>query len=137
MKRLIQTILATGAVVFVAAVSSANAQVLETIRFSTTFPFTVGNKTFPAGNYSVRPLEGQLDVMEISNGTSTSVLRCESSRFTAGWNEGPGHVHEAWQRVRADDHLGFGGTVGGDGAPTENGIYPTPRPLEVVSVAQE
>ena len=72
MKRLIQTILATGAVVFVAAGSSANAQVLETIRFSTTFPFTVGNKTFPAGNYSVRQLEGQVEVMEISNGTSAS-----------------------------------------------------------------
>jgi len=79
MKRLIQTILATGAVVFVAAVSSANAQVLETIRFSTTFPFTVGNKTFPAGNYSVRPLEGQVDVMEISNGTSASYFAVNSA----------------------------------------------------------
>ena len=72
MKRLIQTILATGAVVLLAGASSANAQVLETIRFSTTFPFTVGNKTLPAGNYRVRPLEGATDVMEISNGTSAT-----------------------------------------------------------------
>src|SRR5262245_32417011 len=72
MKRLIQTILATGAVVLIAGASSARAQVLETIKFSTTFPFTVGNKSFPAGNYTVRPLEGALDVMEISNGTSTT-----------------------------------------------------------------
>ena len=70
MKRFIQTILATGAVVLLSGASSANAQVLETIRFSTTFPFTVGNKTLPAGNYTVRPLEGQMDVMEISNGRS-------------------------------------------------------------------
>jgi hypothetical protein len=72
MKRLIQTVLATGAVVFIAGVSAAHAQVLETMKFSTTFPFTVGHKSFPAGNYTVRPLEGALDVMEISNGTSTT-----------------------------------------------------------------
>src|SRR5262245_56313097 len=72
MKRLIQTILATGAVVLIAGASAAQAQVLETIKFSTTFPFTVGNKSLPAGNYTVRPMEGALDVMEISNGTSTT-----------------------------------------------------------------
>jgi hypothetical protein len=72
MKRLIQTILATGAVVLIAGASSANAQVTESIKFSTTFPFTVGNKTFQPGNYTVRPLEGQMDVMEISNGHSAT-----------------------------------------------------------------
>lgn len=72
MNRLVQTVLATGAVVFIAGVSAANAQVLETVKFSTTFPFTVGNKSLPAGNYTIRPLEGAVDVMEISNGTSTT-----------------------------------------------------------------
>ena len=72
MKRLIQTVLAAGAVVFIAGASVAQAQVLETIKFSTTFPFTVGNKSLPAGNYTVRPMEGALDIMEISNGISTT-----------------------------------------------------------------
>jgi hypothetical protein len=70
MKRLIQTILVIGAVMVIAGASSAYAQVTEAIKFSTTFPFTVGNKTFQPGNYTVRPLEGQMDVMEISDGNS-------------------------------------------------------------------
>jgi hypothetical protein len=52
MKRLIQTILATGAVMLIAGASSANAQVSESIKFSTSFPFTVGTKTFQPGNYT-------------------------------------------------------------------------------------
>ena len=79
MKRLIQTILATEAVMLIAGASSANAQVTEPIKFSTTFPFTVGNRTFQPGNYTVRPLEGQMDVLEISDGNSAMYFAVNSA----------------------------------------------------------
>jgi hypothetical protein len=71
MKRFAKTVVLAGILGVTAGVAAANAQVTEPMRFKTTFPFTVGNKTFPAGSYTVRPLEGAMDVMEISNGSST------------------------------------------------------------------
>jgi hypothetical protein len=47
----------------------ASAQVDEPIKFKTTFPFTAGQTQFPAGSYTVRPLEIGNGVMEISNGS--------------------------------------------------------------------
>ena len=36
-------------------VAPASAQILEEVTFTTSFPFTVGQKTLPAGTYTVRP----------------------------------------------------------------------------------
>ncbi len=56
----------------VLAVGTAQAQVTEPIRFTTSFPFSVGALTLPAGTYTVRPLDGMIGVMSISNGRRTA-----------------------------------------------------------------
>ena len=54
------------------AVGTAQAQVTEPIRFTTSFPFSVGAIMLPAGTYTVRPLDGMIGVMSISNGRRTA-----------------------------------------------------------------
>jgi hypothetical protein len=47
----------------------------DRVAFTTTFPFTVGNATLPAGKYTVRSLEDETSVMEVSGvNTPTSVM---------------------------------------------------------------
>jgi hypothetical protein len=46
---------------------SAGIQIINRVTFSTTFPFTVGNTKFPAGSYSIRPLDDDSEIMEISS----------------------------------------------------------------------
>jgi hypothetical protein len=41
------------------------AQVSSTQTFKTTFPFTAGNTTFPAGSYEVRPMSGESGVVQV------------------------------------------------------------------------
>jgi hypothetical protein len=41
------------------------AQVSSTQTFKTTFAFTAGNTTFPAGSYEVRPVEGETGVVQV------------------------------------------------------------------------
>jgi hypothetical protein len=45
----------------------AGVQIINRITFSTTFPFTAGNTKFPAGSYSIRPLDDDSEIMEISS----------------------------------------------------------------------
>ncbi|MCI0662563.1 MAG: hypothetical protein L0220_15965 [Acidobacteria bacterium] len=47
--------------------AGAIAQITNRINFSTTFPFTVGNTKLPAGSYTIRPIENEEGVMEISS----------------------------------------------------------------------
>ncbi len=53
------------------AVGTARAQVTEPIKFTASFPFSVGAVTLPAGSYTVRPLDDMLGMMSISNGNRT------------------------------------------------------------------
>jgi hypothetical protein len=55
-------------------VTQAHAQVTETMRFQTTFPFTVGEITYPAGTYTIRPANDQANIMEISSGTKATIF---------------------------------------------------------------
>jgi hypothetical protein len=57
MKTLIRSALLAGGLAVVAGVSPASAQIYEGITFTTTFPFSVGQKTLPAGKYTVRPAQ--------------------------------------------------------------------------------
>jgi hypothetical protein len=58
--------------------TAASAQVTETMQFKTTFPFTVGNTTFPAGSFTVKPADdGDNTVLEISSGKTVALLEVE------------------------------------------------------------
>jgi hypothetical protein len=55
--------------------TAASAQMTERMQFKTTFPFTAGNTTYPAGTFSVKPADdADNTVLEISNGTTTTLL---------------------------------------------------------------
>ena len=72
MKSLFRSALvATGLVI--ASAGAANAQLVYPMKFSTTFPFMVGQTSLPAGDYTVTPLENDHDMMQLTNG-HTSVL---------------------------------------------------------------
>ena len=64
--------IATGILVL-AGVQSASAQITNAVEFTTTFPFTVGQATVPAGSYTIRPDDDNPAVFELT-GSHESVL---------------------------------------------------------------
>jgi hypothetical protein len=42
-------------------------QISNRVTFKTTFPFTVGNTKFPAGSYSIEPMDDNREMMEITS----------------------------------------------------------------------
>ena len=64
--------IATGILVL-AGVHNASAQIVYPVEFTTSFPFTVGNTTVPAGNYTIRPDDDNPAVMELT-GMHAAVL---------------------------------------------------------------
>jgi hypothetical protein len=73
MKKSIGGIAFTAVLVAVLGASRAQAQIVEPLKFTTTFSFMAGPTLFPAGSYTIRPLGDGTDVVEIANvnGTST------------------------------------------------------------------
>ncbi len=60
-----------------ASAGAANAQLVSTMKFTTSFPFMVGNRSMPAGAYTVTPLESDHSLMEITNGHTSVFLLTE------------------------------------------------------------
>jgi hypothetical protein len=56
-----------------AGVQNASAQVTDPVEFTTSFPFTVGNTTVPAGSSTIRPNVDTPAIFELT-GAHTSVL---------------------------------------------------------------
>jgi hypothetical protein len=69
MKGLMATALAMTGLIGVVAVSTVHAQLVERLRFTTSFPFTIGNTNFPAGSYLIGPADDNNDgVLRVSGG---------------------------------------------------------------------
>jgi len=64
--------MAAGILVF-AGVQNASAQIVYPVEFTTSFPFTVGNASVPAGSYTIRPDDDNPAILELT-GAHTSVL---------------------------------------------------------------
>jgi hypothetical protein len=62
-RRPLLTLILLGSIVPV----TAGIQIINRVTFSTTFPFTAGNTKLPAGSYSIRPLDDDSEIMEISS----------------------------------------------------------------------
>jgi hypothetical protein len=73
MKSVIHRVMLFTAAATVSGVSLAHAQVTDPVEFTTSFPFTVGNTTMPAGSYEIR--------RDTDNGT---VYRIQSSKKHIG-----------------------------------------------------
>ena len=66
MKSLIRTIGMASGIVLLAGVQHAGAQIIDTVDFTTTFPFTVGTATMPAGSYTIRADDDNPNVLLLS-----------------------------------------------------------------------
>jgi hypothetical protein len=71
-------LIAAGLTVFSAGAVSA--QMSDTMKFTTTFPFMVGHQMLPAGSYTVTPLEIDHSLMKISNGHQGVLLLTEQDK---------------------------------------------------------
>jgi hypothetical protein len=54
-----------GGILLLAGVHNASAQVTDAVKFKTSFPFTVGNATMPAGSYMIRPDDSDPLVLQL------------------------------------------------------------------------
>jgi hypothetical protein len=72
-------VLAALAAALVLAVSSpARAQLADTLKFQTPFPFMVGRTAMPAGTYTITPLPGDNSLLRLSNGQSSVLVFTEN-----------------------------------------------------------
>src|SRR5262245_30259449 len=76
MKTLVRTTLLAAGLSIVSA-AAVSAQISDTMKFTTTFPFTVEGRTMPAGSYTITPLELDRSLMEISNGRTAVLMLTE------------------------------------------------------------
>jgi hypothetical protein len=73
MTSLVRSISIAGGILLLAGVQKASAQIIDPVEFTTSFPFTVGNSTVPAGRYTLRPDDDNAGIFELT-GAKTSVL---------------------------------------------------------------
>jgi hypothetical protein len=73
MKSLVRSIGIAGGILMLASIQDASAQIFDTVEFTTSFPFTVGNTTVPAGSYTIRPDDDNPAILELM-GAHASVL---------------------------------------------------------------
>jgi hypothetical protein len=71
------SVLAAGLVVL-AGVTNASAQIEGEIEFTTSFAFTVGNTTVPAGSYTINRVDEDPQVLELRGGRASVLFRTES-----------------------------------------------------------
>jgi hypothetical protein len=62
----------------IASAGTASAQLTTTMKFTTTFPFMVGQRSMPAGAYTVTPLEGDHALLELRSGRSAVLMLTEN-----------------------------------------------------------
>jgi hypothetical protein len=68
----------------IASAGTANAQLATTMKFTTTFPFMVGQRSMPAGSYTVTPLGGDHALLELRSGHSAVMMLTEKDSPAAG-----------------------------------------------------
>jgi hypothetical protein len=73
MKSLVRSMGLAGGILVLAGVQNASAQVTDPVEFTTSFPFTVGYGTMPAGSYTIRPDDDNQEIFELT-GAQGSVL---------------------------------------------------------------
>ena len=80
MKTIVRSMVLAGGLALVVGVAPARAQVLEAVSFTTTFPFTVGRTTLPAGTYTVRrAYEGDGSLLEVQGKDGSAVFFGENA----------------------------------------------------------
>ena len=73
MRSFVRSLGIAGGFLVLAGVQNAGAQVTDTVEFTTSFPFTVGHATVPAGSYTIKPDDDNPAFLRLT-GTHTAVL---------------------------------------------------------------
>jgi hypothetical protein len=73
MTSMVRSIGIAAGILILAGVQNASAQIIYPVEFTTSFPFTVGNTTIPAGTYTIRPDEDNPAILQL-NGVHAAVL---------------------------------------------------------------
>jgi hypothetical protein len=81
MKSLFRSIVLAVGMLALAGVHNASAQIDNTVEFTTSFAFTVGNTTVPAGSYTIAPADGEdPKVLELKGGRTSVLFETESAQ---------------------------------------------------------
>ena len=79
MKSSIRSIGMAGVVLLLAGAQNAGAQIVDTVEFTTTFPFTAGNATLPAGSYSIRPDDDNPQILQLTGAHASALIQAQTT----------------------------------------------------------
>ncbi len=68
MRSFVRSIGIAGGILVLAGVQHASAQIDNAVDFTTSFPFTVGSTTVPAGSYTIRSDDDNPQMLELRGG---------------------------------------------------------------------
>jgi hypothetical protein len=66
-------------ILVLAGVQNASAQIVDTVEFTTSFPFTVGNSVVPAGSYTIRPDDDNPSILHLSGANASVLFQAEGT----------------------------------------------------------
>jgi hypothetical protein len=79
MRSLVRSIgIALGVLIF-AGVQNASTQIIDPVEFTTSFPFTVGNTTVPAGSYTIRPDDDNPQIFELMGKDASALFQVQGA----------------------------------------------------------
>jgi hypothetical protein len=80
MRSLVRSLGIAGGLLVLAGVQNASAQIADPVEFTTSFPFTVGYATVPAGSYTIRPDDDNPQILELSGPRGTVLFQTENAQ---------------------------------------------------------
>jgi len=77
MRSLVRSIVVVVGVLAFAGVRNASAQIIDNVDFTTSFAFTVGNATMPAGSYTIRPDDDNPQVLILQGKNAAAIFQVD------------------------------------------------------------
>jgi hypothetical protein len=78
MRSLVRSIGIAGGLLMLAGVQNASAQIAYPVEFTTSFPFTVGAATVPAGSYTIRPDDDNPEMLLLTGSRASVFFQTEN-----------------------------------------------------------
>jgi hypothetical protein len=78
MRAVFRSIGIAGGILVLAGVQNASAQITNSVEFTTSFPFTVGNTTVPPGSYTIRPDDDDPNILQLTGAHADVLFQTEN-----------------------------------------------------------